>query len=109
MLGRTALPGKAAQLAVHQLPVRNPMWAVRIGALPLLEILRVVTIGPLEPYRLRVSLEREDVRRDAIEKPAVVRDHNGTSRKVAQRFLERSQRIDVQIVRRLVQQQQIPA
>ena len=41
----------------------------------------VVLIVPLEPHDLAVALEREHVRGDAIEEPAVVADHDARSRR----------------------------
>ena len=63
----------------------------------------------LEPRRLRVALEREDVRRDAVEEPAIVGDHDRAAGEVEQRVFERAQRVDVEIVRRLVEQQHVAA
>src|SRR5262245_26197562 len=42
----------------------------------------------LEPGDLAVALEREDVRRDAIEEPPIVADHDGAARERQQRVLE---------------------
>ena len=61
----------------------------------------------LEPAHLRVALEREHVRGDAVQKPPVVRHHDGTARKREQRLLQRPQRVDVEVVGRLVEQQQV--
>src|SRR5687768_4336404 len=66
----------ARALSAHQLPVRNPMRPVCIRSLPLFEILGVVAIRSLEPDRLRVALERENVSGDPVEEPAVVSDHH---------------------------------
>jgi len=44
---------------------------------------------------------------DAIEEPSVVADHDSAAGEVQQRFLECPERIDVQIVGRFVEQQQI--
>ena len=63
----------------------------------------------LEPCRLRVALEGEDVGGDAVEEPAVMGDHHGAAREIEQRVLERAQRVDVEIVRRLVEQQHVAA
>src|SRR4051812_16769752 len=79
----------------------------RLRAARLADPVRVVAPRSLEPRRLRVALEREDVRRDAVEEPAVVRDHDRAPREVEQRVLERTQRVDVEVVRRLVEQEQV--
>ena len=56
---------------------------------------------------LRIALESEDVRSHAIEEPAIVRDDDGASGEILQRFLQRPQGVDVEIVRRLVEQQNV--
>ena len=63
----------------------------------------------LEPPHLRVALEGEHVRGDAVEEPAVVGDDHRAAGECEQRVLERAQRVDVEIVRGLVQQQQVAA
>ena len=107
MLGTAVLPGKARPLAVHQLPVRDPMRSVRVRSLSLFEIFGVIPVRPLEPHRLRIALKRQNVRCDSIEKPAIVRDHDRACREIDQRLLERAQCVNVEIIRRLVEQQQI--
>src|SRR2546426_11575688 len=84
------------------------MRPVRIRALAPLEVLSVVAIRPFEPHRLRIPLESENVCGDTIEKPPIVRDHHGTTGEIDERFLQRSQSIDIEIIRRLVEQQEIP-
>ncbi len=49
------------------------------------------------------------MRRDAIEEPAIVRDHHRAAREVEQRFFERAQRFDVEVVGGLVEQQHVAA
>ena len=63
----------------------------------------------LEPADLRVALEGQHVRGDAVEEPAVVRDHHGAAGEGQQRLLERAQRVHVEVVRGLVEQQQVAA
>jgi hypothetical protein len=46
---------------------------------------------------------------DAIEEPPIVADDHGAARIGEQHFFERAQRIDVEIVGRLVEQQQVAA
>ena len=47
------------------------------------------------------------MRCDPVEKPAIVADHNRTAGKFFQRFFQRAQRVDIQIICRFVKQQQI--
>src|SRR6185437_1523803 len=60
-------------------------------------------------HPLRVVLGSKDVRRDAIEEPAVVRDHERAAGEFRQGVFERAQRLDIEIVRRLVEQQHVAA
>src|SRR5262249_34619440 len=61
-----------------------------------------------EPVHLRVADERQNVSRDPVEEPAVVRDHNRAPREVEQCVLERAKRVDVEVVRGLVEEQDVP-
>ncbi len=49
------------------------------------------------------------MRGNAVEEPAVVADDHGAAGEIEQRVLERAQRVDVQVVGRLVEQQQVAA
>src|SRR6267378_6801836 len=106
---RDAISRLESSLFMHEFPVSNTVRPVRVRSLPLLEVLGVLAITPLKPHRLRIPLEREYVRRDAVQKPAIVRDDNGASREIDQRLFERAQRVDVEIVRGFVEQQQVAA
>src|SRR6266508_4087613 len=54
--------------------VLDPVGLERVRSARLLRPRRVLLEAPLEPGHLRVALEGEDVRRDPVEEPAVVRD-----------------------------------
>ena len=82
---------------------------IGIGAFATLEVFDVALIIPLEPHRLRVSLEGKNVSGDAIEEPAIVSDHDRAAGEIDQRFLERAQCIDIEIVGWLVEQEQVAA
>ena len=58
----------------------------------------------MEPGRLRVA-EGEDVRRDPVEEPPIVAD-DGAAGELDERLLERAERVDVEVVRRLVEEEQ---
>src|ERR1051326_5700358 len=92
-----------------ELPVFDAVRYLRRGAETSLTIRFVIGVVALEPDDFAVTFARYHVRRDAIEKPAVVRDHDGTTRKVLQRFLQSTQRVHVKIVCRFVQQQNVRA
>src|SRR5690606_10656160 len=67
-----------------------------VFALAPLQVFRVIRVVALEEHDLAVAFEREDVRRDAVEKPAVMRDHDRAARELEQRLFERAQRLDVE-------------
>jgi PAS domain-containing protein len=79
----------ATRKLMHQFleldPVRIDLCAEALFAIGL-----VVLVVPLEPRDLAVALEREDVRRDSIEEPAIVGDDHGAAGERQQRVFERA-------------------
>src|SRR6185312_3300958 len=63
----------------------------------------------LEPFDVAVALEREDVGGDTVEEPAIVADDDGAAGKILERLFQRAQRVDVEIVSGLVEQEQVGA
>src|SRR5687767_6721550 len=96
---RSALP--------RELAVLDAMWSVRFGAEAPAAIRFVVLIVPLEPDDTAVAFEREDVRGDAIQEPAIVADDDGAAGVIEQRLFQRAQRVDVEVVGRLVEQEEV--
>ena len=60
-----------------------------------------------ERDRAALAVEREDLRRDAVEQVAVVRHEHERARELEQALLEHLERGDVEVVRGLVEQQQV--
>ena len=50
----------------------------------------VLAVVALEELHVRIALEREDVGGDAVEEPAVMRDHEGVAGELQQRVFERA-------------------
>src|SRR5690606_34083758 len=92
---------------LYQFLVFDPMRLIVAQSLAL--IFFILTKRPFEPVYTRVALESEDMGADAVEEPAVVGDDNSTTCKVFQCLLQRAQRINVEVVRWFVQQQQVAA
>src|SRR5687768_7051816 len=69
----------------------------------------IIRVVALEPHHAPLVLEGKHVGRDAIEKPAVVADDHRASREGKQSVLEGTKRVDIEVVRRLVEQQEIAA
>src|SRR3954465_11874377 len=96
-------------LSANQLLVSYSVRLIGVWAFPLLEIFDVALIVTLEPHRLGIPLKGQYVCGDTVEEPPIVRDHYRTAGKINERLFERAQRVDVEIVRRLVEQQKISA
>ena len=62
-----------------------------------------------EPFDMAVALEGEDVGRQAVEEEAVVADDHGASGEILERILERAKGLDVEVVGRLVEQDDVAA
>src|SRR5262249_49880828 len=97
------LTSHCAELA--KLPFR-PLLLVAETLLPILFVELVVAV---EEGDLPVTFERQHVRRDAVEEPAIVADDHDATREAEERALERLQSLDVEVVRRLVEQNEVPA
>src|SRR5262249_42014379 len=91
--------------SARQLPVLDAVGLVGVGAEAALAVGLVVLVVALEPDDLAVALEREHVRRDAVEEPAVVADHDRAAREAEKSLLECAQRVHVEVVRGLVEEQ----
>src|SRR6185312_10273238 len=68
------VPRGVMPLGTNQAAVLDAVRLVRVRALPPLQVFDVFLVVPFVPHHLAVALEREHVRRDAVEEPAVVRD-----------------------------------
>src|SRR4051812_2166061 len=103
------LPGSVpSQLAVGD-PVRPRGLGAETAELVLLVALEVA-LEPVPLGRVLVrALPGQDVGRHAVQEPPVVRDHDGATGELLQRVLHRTEGLDVQVVRRFVQQDQVAA
>ena len=61
------------------------------------------------PVDVAVAFEGQDVRRQPVEEPAVVADDDRAAGEVGHRFFQGPQRVDVEVVRRFVEQQHVRA
>src|SRR5689334_18002009 len=73
-------------LSPRKLLILQPVRNDRVRAQPAHLVGFVILEVALEPLDMAVALEGEDVRRDAIEKPAVVADDHGASGEILQRL-----------------------
>ena len=64
---------------MNELLVLDPVRLVRVDAQAPLPVGLVLLVVALEPDRLAVALEGEDVGGDAVEEPAVVADDDGAA------------------------------
>src|SRR5699024_2422010 len=100
-----------ARSVARELAVRHAVRTRRVSAETLDLVLLVGLEVALEPVPVRGvllrALVREDVRRDPVEEPAVVRDDDRAARELEQRVLERAEGLDVEVVRGLVEQEEV--
>ena len=89
------------------MPVLNPMRLIGLLAQSAFTILFIGLVVALEPAHRAIALEGEYVRGDSVQEPAVVTDHHRAAGKVIQGFLQGTERVDIQVVGGLVQQQNI--
>src|SRR5512132_3552963 len=104
---RERTPPRGCRSVACELAVRGAVRAGGLDAEPLDLVLLVVLEVALEPEPLRVALIGEDVRRHAVEEPPVVAHDHGAAGELQQRALQAGQGLDVQVVRGLVEQQQV--
>src|SRR5262245_23093898 len=104
-------PRDASAARAHHLAVLAglALGADARGRVALELALAVVLVGPLAPEDLAVALEREDVGRDAVEEVAVVRHDDRAAGERLERLLEDAQRLEVEVVRRLVEDEHVAA
>src|SRR5438034_3000000 len=105
---RRAQKARAEGSRAHERPVADAMRApIRPNGLAHEFFVRLVIA--LEPADTAVALEDEQVRRDAVEEPSIVADHHDASCEIEDRLLERAECVDVEVVRWLGEQEDVPA
>src|SRR5919205_507569 len=73
-IARTCIPSRPRQFLVG-----DPVWPVCLSTQTSPPVLLICLEIALEPGDLRVPLEGEHVRGDAVQEPAVVRDDHGAA------------------------------
>jgi hypothetical protein len=85
------------------------MWLERGLAETLPLVVFILLVVPFEPDDARVAFEGQDVRTDTVQKPAIMGNHEYAACVVENRVLEGAKCVDVQVVRRLVEQHHVTA
>src|SRR5580658_5536651 len=106
---RAACTRLTTPLPERERPVADPVRARGLLAQAQALVGFVLLVVALEEMHSRLAFEGQDVGRDPVEEPAVVADHQHRAGELTQRVLERAQRLDVQVVRGLVEQQHVGA
>jgi len=105
---RTKLTGFFTILLLpRELAVPDPVWLISVFAQPLLPIRFVLTIVSFIPHHFAVAFKGQNVRGDSIQEPAVVAADHSAAGEILQAFFQRPQGIYVQVVGRLVEDDQI--
>jgi pimeloyl-ACP methyl ester carboxylesterase len=100
---------RLVRLVAAELAVGDAVRAGGLGAEALDLVLLVGLEVALEPEPVRAALPGQDVGRDPVQEPAVVAGDHRAAGELQQRVLQAGQGIDVEVVGRLVQQQQVAA
>jgi hypothetical protein len=87
-----------------QFPVLYPVRLIRSGTQAPMAVGLVILVVALEPHHLAVAFESQHVGGYTVEEPAIVADDDDAAGELEERFFERTQRIDIEVVRRLVEQ-----
>src|SRR5947209_20439054 len=106
---RTAFELMGGSLPADELLVGDAPGTVGVFAEVVSAVAFVGLEVALEPARSRVAFEGEDVRGDPVQEPAIVGDDDGAAGEGQQRLLERPQRVYVEVVGGLVEQEQVAA
>ena len=93
-------------LFLHQLAVATLLDLCISKAARLVDF--VLRIAALEEEDLTIALEGKNVGTDTVEEPAVVADNHSTTGKCLQTFLQGTQRVHVDIVGWLIEEQCVP-
>src|SRR5579884_3115230 len=102
-------PSRKTGLPPGQSPIPDPMRAFGLFAEPFLPVGFVLAVVAFEPDDAAVALEGQDVGGDTVQEPAVVAAHDGAAAEGFEPFFQRAQGVHVEIVRRLIQQDEIRA
>ena len=89
----------------HQFPVSDALGLFESETLCFVSL--IVGVRALEEEDLAIALKCKNVRADAVEEPAVMADDHGASSKSVKTFLKSAERVDVDVVRWLVEKQHI--
>ena len=89
---------------LRQLPVLDSMRLIRIRSQTLLALRFICLVISFAPDRFAIPFERQNVRRDPVQEPAIVADDDRAAAEVQERIFQGPQCIDIQIIRRFVQE-----
>ena len=91
----------------RQVPVLDPMRLDGRSTQASAAVGFIVGIISFEPYHSAITLKSQNVCGDAIQKPSIVTDDHGASGEIFERFLKSAQRVHIEIIRRLVEKQNV--
>src|SRR5262245_60635509 len=109
MFMRFFRPAQGAGSASGEVLVFDALRQDRVLAEAALLVLLVILEIALEPLDVAVALEGQNVGGNAIEEEAVVADDDGAAGEILERRFERGQRLDIEIVGRLIEKDQVRA
>ncbi len=105
-LGEEKKDRENQELSIQALVLR-PVWLICVVAETAFAIFLVFAVAAFEEEYFAGLLERQRMRGNAIQEPAIVRDDHGAAGEVEQGLFQGAQGFDVEVVGRLVEQQQV--
>ena len=93
----------------RELAVFNTVWLIGFLAFAAVEIFLIRRVVTCKPLHGAIALEGENVCGYAIKKSAIMRDNHRATGKVLQAFLQRSNRIYVEIIGWFVKEDKVGA
>lgn len=92
---------------MRQLLVLDPVRSLGIRAQATATVLFIILVVTLKPDHVAVTLKRENVRRDPIKEPPVMAYHHRASGEIKEGLLKSSERVDVKIICRLIEKDNV--
>jgi hypothetical protein len=103
------ISGTSISLSTTKPLILYPLWLQRVRPQPAHLVLFVRFEVALEPFHMRIPLERQDMRAQPVEEEPVVADDDGAAGEILDGGLQGLQGFDIQVVGRLVEEKDVAA
>ena len=104
---RKQIKAEAAQNLTVKLLVFDALWHLRLGAQTAFPVFFIISVIALKPLNMAIAFKGQNMRCNAVEKPSVMAYHHRAAGKVFQPFFQRAQCLNIQIIGRFIEQQEV--